>query len=501
MNNGMICVSVCAATAEGMIARIQQADEVGDVIEIRFDCLGDDQLELLRTELSNLRSRTPLLATYRSKDQGGYSSAGLDERHEFWARLSDLFFARDLEEDLFPTCPFGGKTIVSFHDFSGVPNDEQAVFDRLLATDADILKVAFSSKDATDALQVWKLFESGKSARKEVIPIAMGEAGKWTRILGFAHGAFMAYASVEAGAETASGQISAGDLIDIYRVKELDRETKVFGVIGEPVSQSFSPYFQNPAFEATGVNAVFIPFLVTDLAEFIRRMVCPRSREVELNFAGFSVTMPHKQTIIDHLDEIDHTAEKIGAVNTVEIADGKLIGYNTDAHGFITPLTTRLGDLRNARVAIFGAGGAARACVHALKEVGADACVFVREPARAAAFADDLDVKIERLPTVNRLPLTDFDIVVNATPIGMKGNLEGNSLFTSEQLLGVRLVYDLVTKPTDTPLISAAKNAGIQTIGGAEMLLAQGAKQFEIWTGFEAPLELMRTCLLTRMKR
>src|SRR5262249_46574426 len=156
-----------------------------------------------------------------------------------------------------------------------------------------------------------------------VIPIAMGESGKWTRILGLAHGAFLTYASLETGKETASGQITVDEMHDVYRAKELDKTTEVFGIIAGNTGYTVSPVMQNAAFKAAELNAVFVPFQVKDLDEFMHRIVKPATREIELNLKGFSITNPHKQSIIPHLDEIDETAKTIGAVNTVKVEDGK----------------------------------------------------------------------------------------------------------------------------------------------------------------------------------
>ena len=218
------------------------------------------------------------------------------------------------------------------------------------------------------------------------------KAGKWTRILGLAHGAYLTYAALDPGDETAAGQLTAKDLIEVYRVRELDRDTQVYGVIGDPVSWSLSPYIHNAAFAAAGINAVFIPLQVKDLDEFIRRMVRNDSREVELNFAGFAVTMPHKQAIMRHLDDIDPAAEKIGAVNTVKIDGDRLIGYNTDAYGFIEPLRSKYSGLKGSRVAILGAGGAARACIYSLQQENADITVLARDERKAKGLADDFGI-------------------------------------------------------------------------------------------------------------
>ncbi len=481
-----------------MIANINRAEQFADVIEVRFDCVRDDQIHNLRSQISNFKYEKPLLATFRAHEQGGRREVSRDERRFFWQEPQDSFCAADLEEDVITDGGNYSEKIVSFHDFDGVPGDLGQIFDRLAATDANIIKLAVTVNDISDAIPIWKLLERAKIEGNQIIPIAMGDAGKWTRILGLAHGAHLTYASLDAGTETADGQLTANDLIETYRVKELDRNTEVFGVIGDPVSQSLSPYMHNAEFAAAGVNAVFMHLLVKDLDAFILRMVKPETREVELNFGGFSVTMPHKQAIIPHLDAVDPTAAKIGAVNTIKIDERKLTGYNTDAHGFITPLKARFGDVRDARVAVFGAGGASRACVYALQQEGADVTVFARDPQKAKVFADEFGIKHEQLTTDNRRPTAE--IIVDATPLGMKGPLEHESLFTADQLSGIKFVYDLVTSAADAPIVSAAKAAGIPAIGGLEMLIAQGVKQFEIWTGKQARPEKMRELLLTKMQ-
>ncbi len=306
MNDGLLCVSICADTVDEMIAQIERAVPLADVVEVRFDDLDASAV----SQISGLKFDIPLIATFRSDSK--------DARLAFWTDRHGAFWACDLEEDILASveCP---RKIASFHDHSGVPTDMADIYDRLAASDADIIKIAVTANDITDAIPVWKLIEAAQTAGKKVIPIAMGEAGKWTRILGLAHGAYLTYVSLDAGKETADGQFTARDMIDVYRVKELDRDTRIYGLIGDPVGHSLSPYMQNAAFVATGENAVFMKLLVKDLDAFITRMVKPATREVELNFAGFSVTMPHKQAIMRHLDAIDPTAEAIGAVNTVKI--------------------------------------------------------------------------------------------------------------------------------------------------------------------------------------
>lgn len=495
MNNGKICVSVCAETLDKLTDQIRRAEQFADLIEVRFDCLKTINKQTF-DEIAAQQASVPLISTFRPKDQGGPNELTMERRLAFWngAGESELI---DIEEDIVTdTADLPSTRICSYHDFTGVPDDIDVVFDRLTDSGAEIIKIAVSVKDAVDAIPVWKLLGRAKNENEQIIPVAMGDAGKWTRILGLALGAFLTYASLETGGETAPGQISAKDLIEVYRAKQLDQNTKVFGIVGDPVSQSLSPYMHNPSFVSRDINAVFVPFLVKDVSAFITRMVRPETSEVGLNFGGLSVTMPHKQTIMKHLDEIDDTARAVGAVNTVKVDGDKLIGYNTDVHGFITPLKKMFGDLKDARVGIFGAGGAARACVFGLKREGAIPTAFVRDLQKAAAFAEQLDVPID---LIENAPLQGFDIVVDATPFGMKGDLENKALFTADDLAGVKFVYDLVTKPTDTPLIREAKKANVPCVGGLEMLVSQGVEQFRIWTGEDASADEMRTALTIRL--
>jgi shikimate dehydrogenase len=291
-------------------------------------------------------------------------------------------------------------------------------------------------------------------------------------------------------------------MIDLYRVKYLNEQTDVYGIIAGDTSYTMSPYIHNAAFRAKGLSAVFVPFQVADLDAFITRMVRPETREVELNFRGFSVTNPHKQTMIKYLDHIDEAASKIGAVNTIKIVDGRLHGFNTDADGFIKPLKNSHSDLTGAKAAVVGAGGAARACICSLLNEGATPTVFARNTKKANELAKSLGVEIKRLETDWSRPATDFsdfDIVVNTTPLGTRGERVNETVATAEQLSGVKLVYDLVYNPTETRLMQEAKRAGAETLGGFDMLIAQAVRQFEMWTEMPAPVKEMSAAAKKRI--
>lgn len=503
-NNGKICVSVCAATAVELIEQIKRAEDLADVIEIRFDCLNENELNTALEKIARLNCRKPFLATFRPREQGGKRELNLPERLKFFEAFllnnKNKNYFVDFEADLHLKMNFELKNkIVSSHDFSGVPEelDLNNSFD-FLKQNTETLKIAAQADDLTDTIRIWKLLEKAKTENKRIIPIAMGESGKWTRILGLAHGAFMTYASLDAMSETAPGQVSAKDLIEVYRAKELDETTDVYGILGSNTSVSMSPYIHNAAFRHHDLNAVFVPLQVNNLDEFMRRMVLPATREIELNFKGFSVTLPHKQAIIKHLDALDETAAKIGAVNTVKIVDGKLYGFNTDAQGFIEPLINSYGEVKDARVAVFGAGGAARAVVYALRTAGADVTVFARDPSKAESLAEDFQAAAAKLPVVNR-ELRDFDILVNTTPLGMRGKFDHHTPALAWQLEGLHLVYDLIYIPFQTPLMAEADKAEVPKIGGLAMLIAQAIEQQRIWTGLAAPMKEMSRAVLKRL--
>lgn len=509
MNNGKICVSVCAETVDEFIEKIEQAAEVGDLIELRFDCL----MEPLDAKILGAINKTGksfngiLLATFRPKFEGGKVDLTRKEREEFWINSHVFEFAdwADLEKDISEEKinRFWGKAfkkiVKSHHNFTEQDENLNKIFETLTSNKEDIAKIAVKTNEIADSLAVWKLLGKAKSENKELIPIAMGEAGKWTRILGLAFGSPITYASLEDGHETAPGQISAKDMIDVYRVKELNEQTEIYGVVGNPVSHSLSPYMHNASFKHHDLNAVYIPFEVRDLDEFIKRMVKPETREIDWNLRGFSVTIPHKEAIIKHLDFIDEDAKKIGAVNTVKIVDGKLHGFNTDADGFIAPLKNAYGDLANVNAGIIGNGGAARACVHALKKERANVSIFARNMEKAENLAEEFDVDLKDISTLSSEQKT-LDIIINTTPLGMIGELENDSPTTFDQLKHLQLAYDLVYNPIETVFLRDAKKANIKTISGIEMFVAQGIKQFELWTELEAHAEHMKEAAINRLK-
>jgi len=255
----------------------------------------------------------------------------------------------------------------------------------------------------------------------------------------------------------------------------------VFGVAGNPIAHSLSPLMHNTAFRHEGVNAVLLPLKTRAAADLLRLLV-------ELPMSGCAVTMPLKVEVMPHLAGVDTLVERIGACNTLRVGgDLKLQGYNTDVAGVVRPLERRM-KLKGARVAVLGAGGAARAAVFGLVDAGAEVFVINRTHENAVALARAAKAKALKQ---SQLARQRFDAIVNSTPCGMKGSRQ--AMPVAENELNAGLVFDMVYNPLETPLVILARARGLATVNGLEMFVQQGARQFEIWTGKTAPEdEMMR---------
>jgi len=512
-NSARICAIVCEQHAGDLPQAITRAAEVADMIELRLDCLPETELAQSRSEISAaLAARErPIILTLRPAEFGGgrainvqdrlfvrihyrWLHLGNDQRTDFWDIELDLaLLLQQRQKEGNDIVGWGlcdwTRSICSYHDFVGVSYDLEQIYESMAATESRVLKIAVQADDAIDCLPVFRLLARAQREGREMIAIAMGPAGIMTRILGPSRGAFLTYGSLDNERATAPGQLTARELREVYRIDRIDRHTEIFGLMGRPVSHSVSPHFQNAAFHAAGLNAVYIPFEMIDASAFIRRMVHPRSREIDWNLRGLSVTAPHKISVIPHLDWIDSAAKEIGAVNTIVVAEDALRGYNTDGEAFIVPLQGALGPLANVSCAIIGAGGAACAALSSLQRAGAQATLFARNPESVRPLAQRFGVDCRPLREAS---FEDFEVVVNATPLGTIGDHQNESPALAAQLRGVRLVYDLVYNPTETLLLQQAARAGCACLGGLEMLVLQAAAQFKLWTGVDAPLSVMR---------
>lgn len=265
--------------------------------------------------------------------------------------------------------------------------------------------------------------------------------------------------------------------------------TKLCLVISDPVEHSLGPQMHGAAFAHLGID---------DQYHYAAALVKPEDLQqaVEgiraLNIRGVSVTVPHKTTVMKFLDEIDPTAEKIGAVNTIVNDNGILKGYNTDWLGIVTALE-KITTVTNKKIAVLGAGGAARAAVFGLKEQGGDVTIFNRTPKKAKELADEFDCGFASMDNAEQIKLVD--IIFNATSVGLHPNT-GESPLAADYITGNQIVFDAVYSPYETKLLNDAKKNGATVIHGLDMLLYQGVEQFKLYTGYNAPVDVMRNVLM-----
>jgi 3-dehydroquinate dehydratase / shikimate dehydrogenase len=341
-----------------------------------------------------------------------------------------------------------------------------------------VVKIATTARFLKDNLQHRRLLKAHGRRSLKLVALAMGPSGIPSRLLSLLWGSAFTYASPLSHSPAAAGQIPAEVMRSVYRVERLDSRTHLYGVLGSHASLSLSPAMQNAAFQAKHVNAVFLPCQTSKLADFLAF-----ARGLELQ--GFAITMPFKRSILKALDWVDPLAYRIGACNTVALQRGRWLGWNTDAAAVVEVLTKRL-RLAGSRILIVGAGGAARAAAYAVRAEGAEVVITARREAMARTLARGVAAQVVPWNSEESL---EVDAVINATPVGMYPHVD-NSPFDLARLR-VRVVFDMVYYPLGTRFLNEARRRGLTTISGLEMLVAQGARQFEIWTGISAPRALM----------
>ncbi len=313
----------------------------------------------------------------------------------------------------------------------------------------------------------------------------MGEYGHISRILTRKFGGLLTFASLRKGKESAPGQLTIDELSSIYHFKKTNKETKLYGVVGNPVSHSISPVIHNSSFIEKGLNSVYVPMKVLDIETFIKDFR-------KMDFQGLSVTIPHKESILPFLDDIDYVAGKIGAINTVVNQDGRLTGHNTDCMAAVKGLEDGMegnkSALKGKKVAIIGAGGAARAIAFGLKEKGCDITIYNRTLERAKRLSDDVGCKFRRFEEISEL---NTDILINSTSIGMFPNVDESPVPKNVLKKGM-VVFDAIYNPIETKLLKDAKGSECHTVNGLTMFINQAAEQFRLWTGIEPSVELMK---------
>ena len=494
---GKICVAIIGSTPAEMLEKATAVAKENPFLEFRLDYLDKPILAMpkLKQFLADNTAVTAIATCRRAANNGKFAGNVAAEIEVLTKAAEVGFQIADLElesaehmkkAELQALRDTGIALIVSYHDFHST-KDLESIYDRIQPFKPDFIKIVSTAKSLSDNVTMMRFLERMED-HTNIIAICMGDAGIISRVLGVRAGSAFTFAAASAGEETGPGQIAARTLIETYRIDQVDAATKVYGVAGNPIRSSLSPIMMNTAFRRETVNAVYLALQANKLSDLLKLVH-------EIPIQGLSVTMPLKQEIMQHLEHTDPLSAKIGAVNTVLRQEGKLYGFNTDVAGIVGPIEKRL-SLRGAKVLVLGAGGAARAAVFGCRDKGAEVFILNRTPETAQKLARQSGAKTIKK---DALAKNTFDVIINATPVGMAGQ-KGAPILEAKDL-NTKLVFDLVYNPLETPLLRMARQQNIPIITGIEMFVQQGARQFEIFTGKPAPEEEMLRVVIHSLRQ
>src|ERR1700678_1671319 len=495
---GKVCVAIIGSTAAEMLEKASAVVKETPFLEFRLDYLEKPLLALpkLKHFFTDNTAATGIATCRRSANGGKFPGKVADQIEVLSKAAAAGFHIVDVElesaeamkkGELQKLRDTGIALIISHHDFNAT-KDLDGIYKRIVPFEPDFIKIVPTAKTLVDNVTLMRFIERMED-HSNIIGICMGDAGIISRVLGLRAGSAFTFAAASIGEETGPGQIAARTLIETYRIDQVDAATKVYGVAGNPIRSSLSPIMMNTAFRRETVNAVYLALQANKLSDLLKLVQ-------EIPIQGLSVTMPLKEEIMAHLEKTDPLSAKIGACNTVLRAqDGKLYGFNTDVAGITGPLEKRM-SLRGAKVLVLGAGGAARAAVFGLRDKGAEVFILNRTAETAQKLARQSGSKTVKK---DALAKTAFDVVVNATPVGMAG-IKAPQILEAKDL-NTKLVFDLVYNPLETPLLRMAVQANIPIITGIEMFVQQGARQLEIFTGKPAPEEEMLRVVIHSLRQ
>ena len=483
----MICVSIGRGRHALMMAEHRHLFEQGaKLVELRLDYIsGAVKIKRLLTD----RPCPVIIACRRRSDGGMFSGTEQDRLVLLRTAIAEGADYVDLEDDVAGDVPRFGKTkrIISFHDFRKTPEELDEIHQRLCGLDPDIVKVCTMANHPSDNLRMLRLVRDSKVP---TIGLCMGDIGTPTRILCGKYGSPFTYATFHEERALAPGQLSYKQMIETYRYDSINADTELYGVIADPIGHSLSPLIHNAAFQSLQLNKVYVPFRVPreDLATFI-------DEATELGIKGLSVTIPHKEAVIDLLHYSDEAVRGIGAANTLVFQDRQRYGYNTDYTAAMTSLEEAIaghfredGLLANKTALVMGAGGVGRAIAFGLAERGMQVVVCDGEAERAGTLAARLHCRVVDWSARHGVYA---DVVVNCTPIGMHPNVD-DTPYAKHHMRPAMVVFDAVYNPENTLFVKEARGRSCKVVTGVDMFVRQAAMQFKLFTGLDAPLDVMR---------
>jgi 3-dehydroquinate dehydratase / shikimate dehydrogenase len=486
----MICVTLGRSRHKRMIAEHQQLVEQGvELVELRLDYIG--RAVSLGRLLTNRPG--PVVITARRREDGGRWMKSEQERLMLLrsAIAAGVEYV-DIEADVAEQIPRYGNTkrIISYHDFSGTPDELEELHERMAEEDADIVKIATMANSFKDNVRMMNLV---KNAKVPTIGICMGETGIMTRLLANRLGSPFTYATFSGGKKVAPGLLDYREMESLYRYKEIDEHTEFFGVVADPVAHSYSPLIHNRAFQNDGLNARYFPLRVSssDLPNF---MACAK----EIGIHGVSVTIPHKEAALDFCTQAESSATGIGAVNTLIFHDDDVLGYNTDYRAAMDCITevfkkdqSSNRSLQGLKAMILGAGGVSRAVAWGLRQRNVEVTITSRNHERSQILASEIGCRAVEWEQRHD---SKVNLLVNGTPVGMHPDVD-SSPYNPEALNQYLVVFDTVYNPENTLLIKQAKRAQCRIITGVDMFVRQAAYQYKLFTGQEASMQLLRTTI------
>jgi 3-dehydroquinate dehydratase/shikimate dehydrogenase len=486
----MICIPIIGPSMSKAQEQIESALAIADILEMRLDLIESANLKTL------LDSATlPVIVTNRSKQDGGqFKGSDADRLQMLRDALKGGADYVDIEvstprEYLQPFLEESdsSKIILSYHDFSHTPEDFNPLYETMCEMPGDIVKIVTYARDLSDNLKMFELLKRARQEKQKLIGLCMGDLGEISRILSPLFGGYLTFGSLETGQESAPGQIPAKTLKDIYQVNAERSDFKIYGVVGNPVSKSLGYLVHNRAFQEKGSPDIYVSFLVDNVEKFFNSF--------KDFFSGLSVTMPAKEQIMPLLGRVDETAKKIGAVNTVVKEGTDWVGYNTDCSGAISALEACT-SLQDKNVLILGSGGTAKAIGYGVKEKGGKLTVtYNKNKERGESLAKELDCELVHARDAGTRTI---DVLINCSPVGMSPNIT-ESPFLARDFKEGMVVFDSVYNPLETRLLREAKSAGCTVIPGYELFINQAARQFELWTGQSAPIDILREVLLKKL--
>ncbi|MBS7242207.1 type I 3-dehydroquinate dehydratase [Treponema sp.] len=496
MERPKICLTLTGTTIRENLETLDKYRDKIDMAELRVDYLNTDERLYVRRFPSLID--VPCILTIRRQIDGGKFVEGEAARTVLFARALSFadedktrnFAYVDFEEDFHipsledATLAFDTKVIRSFHDMHNPVSDIIGRLKKMTTSGFEIPKIAFMPHSLDDVTNLFR--EASKLRDNNHILLAMGPMGIPSRILGAKLKNFLTYtSSPESIGNTANiAHLDAVKLNELYRMKTINENTKIFGITGWPLTGTSSPELHNAGYTRHNMNSVYIPFPAENFDQAM-------SFAETVGVQGFSITVPHKEAVLEKANFISPEVLDIGASNTMVLKDDKWSCYNTDADGFARSLLefTELKNLKHKKVAIIGAGGAAKAIAYAVYKAGGKACVFNRTLGKAKALAEKYDFEYGPLSAEGGKLLRKYsDIIIQTTSKGMhckeSSNAENDPLFFYE-FSGKEILFDIIYMPEVTPVMARAKAAGCHVCNGYYMLRYQGYKQFELFTGDE----------------